>query len=121
MESPIARPVTIEKDRTQIKHGLSASHGPAHTGAFHAGHNELFASRFDGPGTNRKSGAQILVIAHAGAVGVKISDDSVNRLNFGFPDDEAGGQTVAQLINDEADLAEEKTGFLGFDPGGGRL
>ena len=91
-----------------MNEGFSHLLGPPHARSFHAIFDEVLAGAFDRAAGNRPAVGEVFVVAHAGAVAIKIVGDCVQGFAFGTGQ-AALGDTLTDALDDLADLAEENS------------
>src|SRR5713101_8160286 len=73
VELPIAIEVSREIDSSELDDSLRHLLGPAHAGALHPIFDQVLARAFDRATGDRPAAGEVFVIAHSGAVSVKVT------------------------------------------------
>jgi hypothetical protein len=81
VELPILIEVAGEIDSSELDDGLCHLFGSAHAGTLHSVHDQVLARAFDRATGDRSAVSEVFVIAHSGAVPVKVIGDSLQRLD----------------------------------------
>ena len=115
VELPVGIKVAGEADGSELDDGFSHLLGPAHAGTLHPVFDQVFARTFDRATGDRPAVGEIFVIAHAGAVSVKVIGDSPQRFARG-PGQAAFGDTLTNPLDDLADITEQDSQSAVEDP-----
>src|ERR1700722_17734851 len=98
--------VAGEADGSQLDEGFSHLLGPAHAGTLHPVFDQVFARAFDRSTGDRPAVGEVFVIAHAGAVSVKVVGDSAQCCAPG-PAQTAFGDTLTNPLDNLTDITEQ--------------
>src|SRR5882724_1716167 len=104
MERPVGIKVSAEVDGSELDDGLGHVLCPAHTGSLHPVLDEVLACAFDRAAGDRPAVSEILVIAHTGAIAVKVGRDAQQRFARGTGEF-ALGDALADALDDLTNLA----------------
>ena len=106
VELPVVIKVAGEADGSELDDGFSHLLGPTHAGTLHPVFDQVFARAFDRATGDRPAVGEIFVIAHAGAISVKVIGDSPQRFARG-PGQATFGGTLTDLLDDLTDITEQ--------------
>ena len=115
VELPVVIKVAGEADGSELDDGFSHLLGPAHAGTLHPVFDQVFARAFDRATGDRPAVGEVFVIAHAGAVPVKVVGHSIQRFAGGSRE-AAFGDTLTEPLHYLAHIAEQDSQGAVQDP-----
>src|SRR5277367_5104571 len=104
MELPVLIEVAGKIDSSELDDSFGHLRGPAHAGTFHAVPDQIFARAFDRATGDRPAVGKVFVVAHAGAVPVKVTGNCLQSFASGSRES-AFGDTLTEALDHLAHIA----------------